>query len=339
MDPTSRSSLSAEPSRPAGPPLAPAPARPTGKAAPPERAPARRSRVRRVSVVLPACDEEAAIPGVLARLAASLAPLREEGYWFETIVVDDGSRDRTAQLAAEGGARVLRHPRRLGNGAAVKRGAREADGEFLLFLDADGQHPPEEAPRLLELLETHDLVVGARRRPGGSWTRRLGNAALNLFASAVTGRSIPDLTSGYRAARTEAFRRFLYLLPNEFSYPTTSTLAFLRAGLSVAFVRIESARDGGASHVRPLADGGKFLLILLKVATVFAPLRVFVPMSAAIAAGGLANYLHTYWTQGRFTNMSVLMFTLAAIMLALGLISEQIAALRFERSEAADERR
>ncbi|HET6202097.1 MAG TPA: glycosyltransferase family 2 protein [Planctomycetota bacterium] len=305
----------------------------------PDRPGGKRTRVRRVSVVLPACDEEAALPGVLARLAAALAPLREEGYRFETIVVDDGSRDRTAELAEGAGARVLHHSRRLGNGAAVKRGAREADGELLVFLDADGQHPPEEIPRLLQALESNDLAVGARRRPGGSWTRRLGNGALNLFASCVTGRRIPDLTSGFRAARAEAFRRFLYLLPNEFSYPTTSTLAFLRAGLAVAFVPVEDGRDAGTSHVRPLQDGAKFFLILVKVATIFSPLRVFVPSAAAIAAGGFANYLYTYWTQGRFTNMSVLMFTLAAIMFALGLVSEQIAALRFERSEADDERR
>lgn len=291
------------------------------------------TRVKRISIVIPALDEEPAIGGVLERIAAIRKSLREAGYRFEVLVIDDGSRDGTPRIAKQHGARVITHPNALGNGAAIKRGIRAAKGDVILLMDADGQHPPEKIPELLQGLETHDLVVGARGGSGHGAHKRLANRIYNGLASWVVGKPIPDLTSGFRAARADVMKRFCYLLPNTFSYPTTITLAFFRGGYAVKYIPIEAAHREGKSKIKLLKDGSRFLLIIAKIATFFAPLRVFGPLSLFIAGLGVFNYAYTFFTQGRFTNMSVLMMILAGMTLGLGLISEQIAALRFERSE------
>lgn len=276
------------------------------------------------SVVIPAFNEAGVIGDVVAGL-------RRSASWREILVVDDGSRDGTGAAAEAAGARVIRHPYNKGNGASVKSGIRAADGEYLLIIDADGQHRPEDAARLVSRLGEYDLVVGARtHQTQATLARRAGNHLLNGLASYLTGRPIPDLTSGFRAARRQHLREFIHLLPNRFSTPTTTTLAFVKAGYNVAFEPVEAKARVGKSKIRLLRDGAKFFLIVLKVVTIFSPLRVFLPISLASFAVGLGYALWTAATQSHVTNSSVLLIMLGVIVFLMGLVSEQIAALRFE---------
>ena len=247
------------------------------------------------------------------------------------IVVDDGSSDDTGERAREAGAIVVRHPYNKGNGAAVKSGVRRATGANVLIVDGDGQHRPGDAERLVSRLGEYDLVVGARSSATQATSaRRVGNAALNRLASYLTDRQIPDLTSGFRAARRECLLEFLHLLPNGFSTPTTTTLAFLKAGYSVAFEPIEAEPRVGTSKIKFARDGAKFFLILLKIITIFSPLKVFVPVSVVTFATGSLYAVWTIWTQSHITNSSVLLIMLAVVIFLVGLVSEQISALRFE---------
>lgn len=279
----------------------------------------------RVSVVLPAKNEAEG-------LARTLPQLREQWPDAEVIVVDDGSTDDTAGVAVAHGARVLSSPYSMGNGAAIKRGARAATGEVIVFMDADGQHSAAHVGLLLDrLAEGYDMVVGARDSSGqANLHRGFANALYNRLASWMTGHAILDLTSGFRAVRAEKFREFLHLLPNGFSYPTTSTMAFFRSGYPVAYVPIPVAkRVGSGSHIRPMKDGVRFLLIIFKIATLYSPLKLFAPTGLAFFALGIGYYAWTYLTQGRFTNMSALLFSAAVIIFLIGLISEQITSLSY----------
>lgn len=277
-----------------------------------------------ISVVLPAKNEARALSALLVRVRSAVPQA-------ELIVVDDGSTDDTAAVAAACGARVVSHPVSLGNGAAVKTGARAATGEILVLMDADGQHPPEAIPALLAMLDRgYAMAVGARSRAGqANAGRALANGFYNRFASWITGYAVKDLTSGFRAVHAERFRQFLALLPNRFSYPTTITMAFLKMGYAVAYVPVEVAQRVGKSHIEPLRDGVRFVLIIFRIATLFSPLKLFAPVSALLAAAGFANYAYTFWVDHRFTNMSVLLLTTAIIVFFVGLLSEQICALTY----------
>jgi glycosyltransferase involved in cell wall biosynthesis len=276
------------------------------------------------SVIVPAFNEGAAIAVVVAALKGG-AP------WHEVIVVDDGSSDDTGERAREAGAIVVRHPYNKGNGAAVKSGVRRATGANILIVDGDGQHRPDDAQRLVSRLGEYDLVIGARSSATQATSaRRVGNAALNRLASYLTERQIPDLTSGFRAARRECLLEFLHLLPNGFSTPTTTTLAFIKAGYNVTFEPIEARQRVGQSNIRFARDGVKFFVIILKIVTLFSPLRVFLPISLASFALGATYAAWTIATQSHVTNSSVLLIMLAVIVFLVGLVSEQISAMRFE---------
>lgn len=279
-----------------------------------------------ISIVLPAKNEAAALQGVLPRLRAA----RPDD---EIIVVDDGSSDDTAVVARAAGARVVSSPYSMGNGAAIKRGARAARGEVIVFMDADGQHDPAHIERLLQRLDQgYDMVVGARDWSGQAGVGRgLANALYNRLASWMTGLRIQDLTSGFRAVRAERFREFLHLLPNGFSYPTTSTMAFCRSAYPIAFEPIAVAKRIGKSHLRPLRDGVRFLLIIFKIATLYSPLKLFLPASLGFFLLGVGYYGYTFATQHRFTNMSALLFSASVIIFLIGLVSEQITALTYRR--------
>jgi glycosyltransferase involved in cell wall biosynthesis len=261
-----------------------------------------------------------------------VAGLREVLPEAEILVVDDGSTDATAAAAASRGARVLSQPYRKGNGAAVKTGAAHARGEVLALMDADGQHDPASLPPLLaKLAEGYDMVVGARDRAAqASLGRQLANALYNRAASWMVEQPIQDLTSGLRVARTAKFREFLPLLPNGFSYPTTITMAFYRSGYSVGFVPARVGRRVGRSHIRPLHDGFRFLLIMFRICTLYSPLRLFLPVSLAFLALAVGYYAYTYTTAGRFTNMSALLASVAVLVFLIGLVSEQITMLIFQ---------
>jgi glycosyltransferase involved in cell wall biosynthesis len=277
-----------------------------------------------VSIVIPACNEARAIGAVVRELAAA-AP------WREILVVDDGSIDATRAEAQAAGARVIRHPYNKGNGAAVKTGIRTAAGDYILIIDGDGQHQPADALRLTTRLGEYDLVVGARAsETQAGWARRAGNAALNTFASYLSGRTIPDLTSGFRAARRDGLREFIHLLPNGFSTPTTTTLAFLKAGYSVAFEPVQARGRLGRSKIRFSRDGLRFLLILFRVMTIFSPLRVFFPIAATSFLMGAGYAVWTIVTQRHIAATSVLLILMAVMVFLVGLVSEQISALRFE---------
>ncbi|MCA8971019.1 MAG: glycosyltransferase family 2 protein [Planctomycetes bacterium] len=292
------------------------------------RTPDRASRTKLVTIVLPVLNEAENLRALLIELDDVLA--RIEGFEFEILVVDDGSTDGSSEIAMTHGARVHRHPRNLGNGAAVKRGIREARGDYILLMDGDGQHPPDAIPRLLSKLGDHDLVVGSRGGSGGSLHRNLANRIYNRAASYVTQAKIPDLTSGFRVARADFLKSFVHMLPNTFSYPTTITLAAFRAGYSVHYEPISVRKRGGRSKIRLFEDGSRFFLIILKVATLVSPLRVFLPLSFFVGFIGLAWYFYSYFATGRFTNMAVLLLVQATVIFSLGLISEQVAQLRFE---------
>lgn len=280
-----------------------------------------------LSIVIPARNEGGAIGAVVAKA-------REQYANAEIIVVDDGSSDDTAAVAAAAGATVISHPESLGNGAAVKSGARAASGDIIAFMDGDGQHDAAELAPLLEQLDNgYEMAIGARDTGSHASVGRLfANGLYNGIASMMSGRKILDLTSGFRVARAEKFKRFLYLLPNGFSYPTTITMAFLRSGYPITFEPITAAKRVGKSHIRPVRDGVRFMIIIFKIATLYSPLKIFLPTSGLFFVTGVAYYAYTYFTMGRFTNMSLLLFSAAVIVFLIGLISEQITALTYSRS-------
>jgi len=266
-----------------------------------------------------------------ASIATVVSELRSAARWHEIIVVDDGSADETAARARDAGACVIRHPYNKGNGAAVKSGIRRASGEYTLIIDADGQHPPADAQRIAARLGEFDLVIGARAAGTQATTaRRAGNALLNNLASYLTSRPIPDLTSGFRGARTGYLRDFIHLLPNGFSTPTTTTLAFIKAGYNVAFEPIHARQRSGPSKIRFAQDGTRFLLILLKIVTLFSPLRIFLPLSAASFAVGSIYGIGNMIVTGKIPNGAVILILFAVIVFLVGLVSEQVASLRFE---------
>jgi len=283
----------------------------------------------KVSVIVPAYNEGAIIADIVKRIK-SLHPE------FDVIVVNDGSTDDTAAEAQKAGALVYSHPYNIGNGAAIKSGIRVATGDILVFMDGDGQHDPRDIGRLLEYFPDFDMVVGARSLGDqASLGRALGNKIYNWFASYVAKFSIKDLTSGFRAVKSNVVRNFLYLLPNTYSYPTTLTLGTLRSGMSVKYVPVKiQKRETGKSNIKMVQDGVRFFMIITRICTLFSPMRVFLPVSFVMFFLGVVNYLYTYLVHSRFTNMSVFLFVTAIIIFMMSLISEQICQMRFERRAA-----
>lgn len=281
-----------------------------------------------LSVIIPAKNESAGLSAILPRLRQLLPQA-------EIIVINDGSTDTTDQICQRHGVRLITHPYSMGNGASIKSGARAATGDILVFMDADGQHSAEDIQRLLDKLnENHDMVVGARHSSSqSSIGRSYANQMYNRLASWMVGRKIDDLTSGFRAVKAEKFRKFLYLLPNGFSYPTTITMGFFRAGYAVAYVPIVAGQRAGKSHIRILRDGVRFLLIIFKIGTLYAPLKLFFPVSLGFFFTGFFYYLYTFFMFQRFTNMSALLFITSILVFLIGLVSEQITALNYKDSE------
>ena len=288
-----------------------------------------------MSIILPAKNEAESLKSLLPELRRKFP---EE----EIIVVDDGSEDDTADICNTNNVTLVSHVYSMGNGAAIKTGARIASGKLLVFMDADGQHTPEDIHRLVDKIESgYDMVVGARQVDShASLTRRFGNLMYNRLASWMTGYRIEDLTSGFRVARGRHFKKFLYLLPNKFSYPTTSTMAFFRSGLAVGYVPIKALNRSGdrKSHIRLVHDGFRFLIIILKIGTLFSPMRFFLPISGVLFITGLSYYGYTYFNYGRLTNMSAILILSSLFTFLIGIISEQISALHYKDIEETKRR-
>lgn len=281
-----------------------------------------------ISIILPAKNEAKNLPTFLPKLIA-LYPNAE------ILLINDGSSDDTAKIASETGVKVISHPYSMGNGAAVKTGARNAQGDILVIMDADGQHNPEDIAKLLETLnQGYDMAVGARRPSShASLFRRAANGFYNKLASMMTGHKIEDLTSGFRAVKANQFRRFLYLLPNGFSYPTTSTMAFFRSAFPVAYVPIHAGKRDGKSHIRLMHDGLRFFIIILRIGVLFSPMRLFLPISSLVFGLGLGHYAYNYINSGRFTNMSAVLLMSALFIFLIGIVSEQISSLHYKNIE------
>ncbi len=281
-----------------------------------------------LSIILPCYNEEACIGDVVKQIK-SLHP------GSEIIVVNDASTDQSAEISIQAGARVINHPHNMGNGASIKSGARHASNKILVFMDADGQHKPEDIQRLLNKIdEGYDMAVGARIISSHASIGRLfANTFYNKLASFMTGFNIKDLTSGFRAVKAAKFKLFLYLLPNGFSYPTTSTMAFFRSGFPVGYIPITATRRKGRSKIRILKDGTRFLIIILKVGALFSPMRLFLPISMITFLLGSGYYTYTYITENRFTNMSALLFIASLLTFLIGIVSEQISSLHYKQSE------
>jgi glycosyltransferase involved in cell wall biosynthesis len=280
-----------------------------------------------LSIIIPAHNEQEALP-------ALINSIRQHVSDAEIIVVDDGSTDETADRAQLAGAHVINHPYKIGNGAAVKTGMRHATGDTLVLMDGDGQHDPADIPAMLEHAEDYDMIVGSRSRSAhASILRLFANALYNFLASYVTKFTIKDLTSGFRVVKKETAMRYLCLLPNTFSYPTTITLALLRSGRSIKYIPITVHKRIGKSKIRILHDGFRFLLIIIKITTLFSPLHVFLPLSTLLFLLGIANYIYTYIQSNSFTNMSAMCLISSLMIFLMGLISEQITQMRYDRIE------
>lgn len=280
-----------------------------------------------VTILLPAFNEEGVIGDTIRKIKALYSD-------YEVLVVDDGSTDNTMQEAMSAGANVWPHPYNLGNGAAIKTGLRCAQGEWVVMMDADGQHQPEDIQRLLDHKDKYDMVVGARSKKSETVMHRdLANWVYNKFASYVTKFKIEDLTSGFRVVRLSIAKQYIYLLPNTFSYPSTLTLGYLRCGRTVKYVSIKTNARVGKSKIKLVSDGVLFFLIITKVASLFSPLRVFIPISMFFFMTALGYYFYTFITQGRFTNMSALLFNTSVIVFMIGLVAEQISQMRYDRIE------
>jgi len=280
----------------------------------------------KVSVIIPVYNEGKSVGDLVSQIKTCYPD-------FDIIVIDDGSIDNTADAAQAAGAKVYSHPYNIGNGAAVKSGIRIAEGDILVFLDGDGQHDPEDIASLLKYFPQFDMVVGARSMGGqASLGRALGNKAYNWFASYVAKFPIKDLTSGFRAVKSNIAKSFVYLLPNTYSYPATITLGVLRGGMSVKYVPIKMRkRKTGRSNIKVVHDGVRFFMIITKICTLYSPMRVFLPVSFLMFMLGFVNYLYTFIMRSRFTNMSVFLFVTGIIIFMMSLISEQICQMRFER--------
>lgn len=286
-----------------------------------------------LSIVIPAKNEATGLRSLLPKLTRNFPDA-------EIIVVNDGSTDETPEVCKEHHITLINHAYSMGNGAAIKTGARAATSDIIVFMDADGQHDPDDIPRLMDKMdEGYEMVVGARNAASqASFARRTANHLYNRLASVMTGHRIEDLTSGFRIVRARHFRRFLYLLPNGFSYPTTSTMAFFRSGLPVAYIPIQAAKREGKSNIRLLKDGLRFFIIIIKVGSLFSPMRLFLPVSLVLFSLGLSYYLFTFITEHRFTNMSALLFVTSVLVFLIGILSEQVSALHYKDSDMEQRR-
>lgn len=279
-----------------------------------------------VSIVIPAYNEESSITELIKRIFAVSKD-------FELIVSSDGSTDATVRLAKDAGAIVVEHPYNVGNGAAVKDGALRATRDYIVFMDADLQHQPDDVVQLLQYLPEYDMVIGARTKESMTdLHRNIGNKILIKIAENISGHKINDLTSGFRAVKKELFLKFMHLYPLRYSYPTTSTLAFLSAGYFVKYVPLSSIqkRIHGESNIRPLKDGMRFIHIILRVIMTFHPMKIFLPITLTLFLGGIAVSVYQLLQVGGIRSSSIILLLSSVIVFLNGMLAEQISQIRRE---------
>lgn len=283
---------------------------------------------REVSVVIPAFNEGGHIAGEIHEVRSVLSA---SDWKFEIIVVDDGSDDDTAKAAASAGARVLRHRRNLGYGAALKRGVAAARYSWILITDADGTYPPSSIPRLLDAASRNDMVVGARTGDSVKipLQRRPAKWFLRLLASYLAGQRLTDLNSGLRLIRKELVERYIHLLPSGFSFTTTITLASACNGHDIEYVPIDYRVRLGRSKIRPW-HAFDFLLLILRTIVFFNPLKIFLPLGAVLAVAGMAKFVYDI-TQNNLSESAVLAFLTALLVWAVGLLADQNARIAMQR--------
>jgi glycosyltransferase involved in cell wall biosynthesis len=281
----------------------------------------------KISVIIPAYNEAAVIGDLVRRVS-------KVDDRFEIIVVDDGSKDETGSEAREAGATVVHHPYNVGNGASIRTGAIRASGDVLLFMDGDGQHPPEEIPKLLENIGEYDMVVGARNRSSDTpLIRKFGNWGLIKVAQMITGHKIEDLTSGFRAVKRDKFMEFYHLYPNRYSYPTTITISFFRCSYFIKYVHVPGIkrRETGASDISPLRDGLRFIYIMVRALMLFSPQHLFLPLGALFTLGGFCFLIYQIVATGGIRGGGIILFISGVFTFLFGLMAEQIAAIRRQR--------
>jgi glycosyltransferase involved in cell wall biosynthesis len=285
-----------------------------------------------LTIVLPAKNEAPALDKFLPELKNAFPNAK-------IIISNDGSTDDTIGICKKHDVNVISSVYSLGNGGAIKAGARAVKTDLIAFMDADGQHTPSDLKKLLERFKDgYDMVIGAREINSHAGKRRLfGNLLYNKIASMVVGQKIDDLTSGLRIVNASKFKEFLYLLPNGFSYPTTITMAFFRSGYTVSYVPIEASKRVGKSHLKIYKDGLRFLVIIIKIAALYSPLKIFAPISTLLLSGSILNYIYTYTTEGRFTNMSATLLILSVLIFLMGLLSEQITVLLYSLNKKSQQ--
>lgn len=278
----------------------------------------------RLSIIIPAYNEAEAIGPTLRKLSGMTFPIEHE-----IIIVDDGSTDDTYKVCSEFPVILLKHSVNKGYGAALKTGIRKSSGDRIIILDSDGQHDPDEISKFIDLLEEYDMVIGERSAESFQVAnRKLGKRIIRKVGEYLVEQKLPDFNSGFRAFRKDLILELLHMMPNGFSFSTTSTLAFLKEGYNIATLPINvKERVGRKSNVKFFKDGSKTMLLLFRIIMLFNPLKVFFPASIAISFFGLAFGVYGYIEFDKFSNTGVLMITLGMFLFFIGLLADQISIL------------
>ena len=275
-----------------------------------------------ITIVIPAYNEEKGIGNVLLNLKKLVSD-------YQLLVIDDGSTDNTFEIVKNSGVNVVCHKYNKGYGAALKTGLRNAKTSVVLYIDADGQHNPEDIDRIAEHIDEYDMVVGARTKKSTvSLLRRPGKKILSITANYLSGHQIPDLNSGFRAIKKNKAMEFMHILPNTFSFTTTITLAFLKSGYDVKYVPIQTIDRVGTSKIKPFRDGFRFIMLIVRTITLFDPLKVFLPISIALFTIGMVYGLYTLISALNISDASVIMITASILIFFFGLLADQISSIR-----------
>lgn len=279
---------------------------------------------KKISVIIPAYNEEKVLVEVLDNVKKIISL---KNYEAEILVVDDGSNDKTSEIAKVKGANVLRHEKRYGYGAALKTGIRASKNEIIAILDGDGSYPADELPVLLEDIGECEMVVGARIKPGVKmpFLRKITKYFLTKLAEYLVSEKIPDVNSGMRVFKKSMYEKYAHLLPDGFSFTLTITLASISNRERVKFIPINYYKRKGISKIKPIYDTSNFLLLIIRTIICFNPLRVFMPASAVLFFTAVAVTFYSIFIIDRFMDVTVtLLFIFGVQLIVLGLVADLI---------------